>query len=215
MQSFIDEVIRYLGYGGKNADEETVKTIIDITAEAKARIIPKSVFGTFAADYFDFKSRDIDAHIENAESVLLFAATLGAESERLAAFYQKTDLHKAVIFDAVCNAFIEEYCDDVYAEIADDFLKSGKYINTRFSPGYGDFSIEYQSLILDNLNAGRRIGLSVNSSSLLLPQKSVTAVTGVFNKPPVGRARGCETCNMKDRCKMKGDIKCSKTADSL
>lgn len=215
MQTFIDEVIRYLGYGKNAPDSEIIDTITEIKNKADLILKPKSVYGTFNIGYFDFSSADLSAHLYGAESIILFAATLGAESERLASFYQKTDLQKAVIFDAVCNALIERYCDGVCKEIADKLLTDHKFINTRFSPGYGDFSIKYQNLILDNLNAGRRIGLSVNSSSLLLPQKSVTAVIGIFDSPPEGKARGCDSCNMKDTCKMKGESGCSKTANSI
>ena len=215
MQNFIDEVIRYLGYGENVPDKEIIDTITEIKNNADLLLKPKSVYGTFGIGYFDFLSSDLSAHLKGAESIILFAATLGAESERLASYYQKTDIQKAVIFDAVCNALIEQYCDCICQEIADKLLKDNKYINTRFSPGYGDFSIEYQSLILDNLNAGRRIGLSVNQSSLLLPQKSVTAIIGVFDSPPEGKARGCDSCNMKESCKMKGESGCSKTANSI
>ncbi|MBQ7595900.1 MAG: hypothetical protein IJU45_04460, partial [Clostridia bacterium] len=215
MQNFFNEVTRYLGYKGAEPDDDLIDLINDIYNDAQLKINPNCVYGTFRPDSFDFKSNDLAEHLNGAESIILFAATLGAKSEQMAAFYQKTDLQKAVIFDAVCNAYIERYCDDICAEIASELRKENKYINTRFSPGYGDFSIDYQSMIVESLNAGRRIGLSVNSSSLLLPQKSVTAVMGVFDFPPKGRARGCESCNMKDRCKMKGESGCSKTADSI
>ncbi len=215
MQSFIKEVIRYLGYKGAEPDNELINQINEIYTDAISKITPRSVYGTFSPDYFDFESKDLAEHLKGAETIILFAATLGAQSEQLASFYQKTDLHKAVIFDAVCSALIEQYCDSVCAGISAEYAEKNKYINTRFSPGYGDFPIDYQSVVIDSLNAGRRIGLSVNSSSLLLPQKSVTAVIGVFDSPPRGKARGCESCNMKDKCKMKGESGCSKTADSV
>lgn len=213
MQRFIKEAARYLGYGAAAPDEAVVSLIGEIRDQAEKQLKPKSVTGTFDISTFDFRGKSIASHLSGAHSIILFAATLGAESERMSAYYQKTDLQKAVVFDAVCNVLIEDYCDSVCRELKKAAAQNGRYINTRFSPGYGDFSIEYQKLILDNLNAGRRIGLSVTDNSLLIPQKSVTAVIGVFDSPPAGTARGCASCNMKDKCKMKGEQLCSGTED--
>ncbi len=197
------EAARYLGYGGAVISEEIQALIEKIRLNAEETIKPKSVYGTFDLPSMQFDGTSIAQHLDGASGCLLFAATLGAESERLALYYQKTDLQNAVVFDAVCSAMIESYCDTVCAQIAAEMREKGKYVNTRFSPGYGDFSIAYQKSILDRLNAARRIGLTVNESCLLLPQKSVTAVIGVFDAPPQGHARGCEACAMQAHCKMR------------
>ena len=120
-----------------------------------------------------------------------------------------------MIFDAVCDTYIEEFSDVCCKKLKEEMRKSGLYINTRFSPGYGDLSIEKQTDIISVLNCTKLIGLTVTDSFILLPRKSITALIGVFKNPPKGTARGCESCNMKDKCKMRGDGKCSNQTDSI
>ena len=52
------------------------------------------------------------------------------------------------------------------------------YTKNRFSPGYGDFDIVYQKDIFAILDCPKRIGLTLNSSLMMSPSKSVTAIIG-------------------------------------
>lgn len=45
--------------------------------------------------------------------------------------------------------------------------------------GYGDFPLTGQKQFLDILDAGRRIGVCVNSGMTLVPTKSVTCIIGL------------------------------------
>lgn len=211
------EVIRYLGYGSNSPDPETDKLIDEAIKLAQNELKPRAIHGIFElSDNFNLLSgNDIRAHLKGAESCVIFAATLGTKAELQINFFQKTDMQKAVIFDAVCDAFIEGFCDRYCKKLENELREKNLYLNTRFSPGYGDYSIEKQKDIISYLRADKLIGLTVTDSFILLPRKSVTAVMGVFTSPPVGRARGCESCNMKDRCKMRGTDKCSRQTDSI
>ena len=60
--------------------------------------------------------------------------------------------------------------------------------------------IEQQKDFVALLNAPKQIGLSVSSSFMLIPTKSVTAVIGLSKEPVKGVARGCQTCNMREKC---------------
>lgn len=201
------EVVRYLGYGNNLPDKETDTLIDEMISLAQSSISPKGIHGIFQKEGCDglFEGEDIKAHLQGADRCIIFAGTLGAKAEMQLTLFQKTDMHKAVIFDAVCDAYIEAFCDIYHQKLKEEFT----YINTRFSPGYGDYPIEKQKEIVRSLNADKLIGLTVSDSFILIPRKSVTAVTGIFASPPEGRARGCESCNMKDRCKMRGSNKCS------
>ena len=53
----------------------------------------------------------------------------------------------------------------------------------RFSPGYGDFPLECQGMLLEALEAGKRIGIKLTDSLLMMPSKSVSAVMGASRKP--------------------------------
>ena len=48
----------------------------------------------------------------------------------------------------------------------------------RFSAGYGDLDIKYQSVFYELLQM-KTLGVEINDSYLLIPEKSVIAIAGV------------------------------------
>lgn len=220
------EVARYLGYKGNIPDQKTSKLIDEMIALAVGLVRPKSTYEFFDLEpvkngvkfvFADvcFYGKDVTAHLKNALKGIIFAATLGTETERQLHLLQKVDMEKAVIFDAVCDCLIEEYCDKCCEKIRLEQLEKGLFINTRFSPGYGDLSIEVQKDIIKILNCEKRIGLSVTSSFVLLPRKSVSALIGVFKEKPTPKAGSCERCSLQNVCKMKGSSECLNQTDFI
>lgn len=53
-------------------------------------------------------------------------------------------------------------------------------LKIRFSPGYGDFSLEHQKDFFRLLQLEKNLGMSLNSALLMSPSKSITAVIGVL-----------------------------------
>ncbi len=78
-------------------------------------------------------------------------------------------------------------------------MKSQGYdLRPRFSPGYGDFSIEHQGEILRMLDSAKKIGLSMTGGNMLAPTKSVTAVIGLGREAATCPPGGCEGCGKAD-----------------
>lgn len=213
MRDFDKDIYYCLGYGGRQPDEKTKALIEEIKSDNVSKLTPKAVHGTFYIKDLPFSGDDIKEHLNGAEKCILFAATLGAGSERLSALYQKTDMEKAVIFDSFCDAYIEAFSDEYCDKLLKQYRNDGLYLNTRYSPGYGDFDIENQKALVSLLNCSRTIGLTVTESSVMIPKKSITGVMGIFTSPPQGKAKGCAACNMNSTCKMKGKSICSRQTD--
>ena len=106
------------------------------------------------------------------------AGTVGSEVDRLLARYGKLSVAKAVVMQAAAAAMVEAYCNELNAMWKKEYLEKGLYLRPRFSPGYGDFPLSAQKQILDGLEAGKRIGITLTEGFLMLPSKSVTAVIG-------------------------------------
>ncbi len=51
-------------------------------------------------------------------------------------------------------------------------------LRSRFSPGYGDLSLACQGELLKRLDAHRTLGVSILPSFLMVPSKTITAMTG-------------------------------------
>ena len=121
------------------------------------------------------KSKSLAANLSGCETILLFAATVGIAPDRLVAKYGRISPVKALFCQAIGAERIEALCDMFCNEIAS---QEGT-LRPRFSPGYGDLPLELQSDIFAVLDCNRKIGLSLTSSLLMTPTKSVTALAGI------------------------------------
>ena len=118
-------------------------------------------------------SKDLYKNLKDCDRIVLFAATVGVGVDRLIAKYSYTEPSKALCFEAIGNERVESLCDKFNEEV-----KAQYKTVPRFSPGYGDLSLELQKDIFKILPCAR-IGLNLNSSLLMSPCKSVTAIIGI------------------------------------
>lgn len=151
------------------------------------------------------EGNSIAEHLRGACKVALMACTLGAVSEREMRKHEAISVADGVMFGACCSALVEaaaNITEDVIVRFAHDM---GLSTNWRFSPGYGDLPLNVQPAFLGVLDARRRLGISVTSTNMLVPVKSVTAVLGLFNEPDNGgEARdACAVCRLRDGCEFR------------
>ena len=126
-------------------------------------------------------SKDLQKSLSGCTSVVLFAATLGSEIDRLIARYGSISPSKAFMLQAIGAERIEALCNAFNDEIKTNSMAIGKSTSPRFSAGYGDLSLEFQKDIFNALDCSRKIGLTLNESLLMSPTKSVTAIIGIKN----------------------------------
>ncbi len=138
-------------------------------------------------------SDDLSKYLQNASKILLFAATVGIEFDRLIYRYSAVSPAKALIFQAIGAERIEAACDEFCNQLPELF--AGEYVaSSRFSAGYGDFSIEAQREIFSVLNPEKHIGVTLTDSMLMSPTKSVTAIVKICNQPS-NKANQTQKCN--------------------
>ncbi len=136
--------------------------------------------------------------LKDCDQVILLAATLGAEPDLLQKQLRLRDMSEAVILDAAGSAAVENVCDNLCADLAAQFAP--RFLTERFSPGYGDFPLSQQRWFFRLLDMPRRLGVSLTESLLMLPQKTVTAVVGISDRPQEKRERSCDSCSMRADC---------------
>ena len=208
MESRIQEAIRYLGYGRNAVDQETLDMVSEAFLQLDQCAKKRSVCRIFqleqmADDRFkigklDVKSKGLGKNLKGCSSVAVFGATLGIEVDRLIQRSSVRNMAKAVVVQACAAVYLEEYCDQIQEELRREKEKEALYLRPRFSPGYGDFSIEYQRPIVQMLDAAKKIGLTLTDSCMMVPSKSVTAVIGISPVKGFCRTEGCEACEKKD-----------------
>jgi cobalamin-dependent methionine synthase I len=97
---------------------------------------------------------------------------------------EKTEMDQmtaAVVYDATASEMADAALDWIMEYINRQLRRdSRRLLPRRFSAGYADFALENQQSIYENLQMGK-IGVTITPSYILLPEKSVTAISGVGN----------------------------------
>lgn len=206
-----DEVLRYLGYRSQQIDEELDKLINLTIEECKFLIAPKFITSKFKVELVDggvkllgtnilLSGNDIKGHLKYSKECVLMGVTIGGIIEKRINLYSKTNLTKSLILDSCATTAVEEICDRIEEYIKNEVLKKGESITFRYSPGYGDLSLDVQKDIINTLNAEKTIGLTVSAHNLLMPRKSVTAIIGLIPRDKEVRKKSCEVCKNYESC---------------
>ncbi len=125
-------------------------------------------------DFCTFSSKDLRKNLDGCKSVIVFAATTGINVDRLLLKYGSYSDLKLMTADCIASSGIECFCDKLNAVISE-----GRETKPRFSLGYGDTDLKYQRDLLSFLDAEKNLGITLNSSLMMTPKKSVTAFIGV------------------------------------
>ena len=180
------EILRYAGVSG---DAPELNALLqECLDEMAGKLVYRACYREFAVTHYDSyldlgfiktESVGLKKNLYGCESIILFAATVGMEIDRLIARYATVSPTKSLMFQAIGAERIESLCEAFCREIAEEKAKIGFQTRPRFSAGYGDFPLEAQKEIFAVLDCSRKIGLTLNQSLLMSPSKSVTAIIGV------------------------------------
>ena len=147
--------------------------------------------------FMTVKSKGILKNLADCRSAVVFAATVGIGLDRLIAKYTRLAPAKALMLDAIGAERIESLCNVFNEEIQRKAERERLFTKPRFSPGYGDFSLNAQRDIFRVLDCPRKIGLTLNESLLMSPSKSVTAIIGISDVS-TECGSGCNACTKTD-----------------
>lgn len=217
------EALKYLGYGNNEPDEKIAKLLDECEKKLLETARPQIVYRCFditagesgievAGTNLCLTGNSIREHLEGCDKAVLLCATVSADVDRLLRKLEIEDMTSMVVMDSLSSVAVEQVCDKAEEMIAKEF---GDYFQTwRFGIGYGDLPLNLQNNFLKALDAGKRVGVFATASCLLTPRKSVTCIIGLSKTPLSKKKRGCQTCNMKDRCIYRGtDSGCSSQKD--
>lgn len=180
------EILRYAGVRGDAPDLDAL--LQECLDEVESKLVYHICYREFDvahyASHLDLgfiktESAGLKKNLFGCESIVLFAATVGMEIDRLIARYATVSPTRSLLLQAIGAERIESLCDAFCREIAQEKAKVGFKTRPRFSAGYGDFPLEAQQEIFAALDCPRKIGLTLNESLLMSPSKSVTAIIGI------------------------------------
>lgn len=121
----------------------------------------------------------LSRHLQNCPKVILFTATVGLTIDRIIQRHFVTEPAIAVWLNAIGSERVEALCRLFCTELKADYAAEGLVPIERFSPGYGDLPLAFQKDIFTLLDCPRKIGVTLNQSLLMSPEKSVSALVGL------------------------------------
>lgn len=201
------EILRYAGC--KKADNTTLSLLNECIDEIGNKPVFKVCYGKFKVtvnedicDFGEFKlqSKNLAQNLNGCKNAVVFAATVGIEIDRLILKYGKLSPSKALFIQAIGAERIETLCDAFCNDIKKEYNMG---LKPRFSPGYGDLSLESQREIFAILNCEKHIGLTLTDGLIMSPTKSVTAIVGIGGKEKTQNK--CDNCNNVN-CSFRGKI---------
>lgn len=143
----------------------------------------------------EFHSRFMVERFSHAEELGLMVVTVGQQVENIAEeHFCNGDALRGVIYDAIGSEYVESVADATEKIIEDE----RGYCMSRFSPGYNDWDIKEQAklfLLID----GNRISVTLNKSSLMKPEKSISAMIGLSDR----EIKRCKNCD-QNSCSFRG-----------
>lgn len=127
-----------------------------------------------------FDSKKLSSFLSNCKEAALMSATAG--NSIMEAIKEKTNqdnLAAAVVYDATASEIVDAGLDWIMDYLNQQVRRERKtLLPRRFSAGYADFDLKNQKVLYQKLQM-EKIGVTITDEFILLPEKSVTAVSGI------------------------------------
>ena len=198
------EILRYAGVRSELPQLEPL--VLECMDEAADKFTYNVCYGVFPVmqrgdmldlGFAEVRSKSLSKNLDGCCTAVVFAATVGIGIDRLIARYGNISPTKSLLFQAIGAERIESLCDAFNRDITQDAAQHEMFTRPRFSPGYGDVPLSLQTDIFRTVDCQRKLGLTLNSSLLMSPSKSVTAIIGI-GKNKGSELSGCAVCTKKD-----------------
>ena len=160
-----------------DADLSTIVNSVIMESEPKYAAVKCAVSiegSEVSLGFGSVKSASLAKCLSGCSFAYVFAVTLGVSVDRLISKISRISKAEAFIYDAVASALAEAVCD-----VAEKGIADGANTSARFAVGYGDFSLDYQAVVLDYLGASTYLGIGLTDANLMVPFKTITAIVGL------------------------------------
>ena len=108
--------------------------------------------------------------------VVFLCGTIGAEFDAWQRRLSVTSAADALLSQQIGLDAVEKVMDEMESKSKAEVEVEGRKLLPRRSPGYGDLPLSLSRKIISELDATKKIGVSITDSDLLVPSKSVTAI---------------------------------------
>jgi hypothetical protein len=191
--------------GAINAPMETL--LEEKTSLCVENISPKAIYDRFEIEkvvdnlvYFKsgniFDGPNISKILTGSKIAILYIYTLGSRVDQITLDKSKSgDTLAAIIMDTITTSMLETLGDFVSKMIKREGIEQQNWGATcAYSPGQYKWTIEEQAKIFEMID-GKRIGVELNDSYLMVPFKSISGVYGFGPEDKIDKTRvACDLC---------------------
>ncbi len=125
------------------------------------------------------ESASLRKFLSSSSRALIMGITAGSAVTELIDKYQSDNMTKAVVIDAAAGEIVDTGLDYIVSLSNRELVReSGRLLSKRFSPGYGDLTLNAQGEFFRLLDM-EKLGVTLTESFILNPRKSVIAITGI------------------------------------
>ncbi len=203
-----NHIIELLGYDVDTVPEPVLETIIFIIEELPNKVRLQSGYKIFNprkvklnGDSFTIDSRTfscgkiIYSSLKNSETLAFLISSLGGEIEKWSKhFMDNNEMLKGYLIDKVASELVEQLADKTELLLEDELREIELKATNRYSPGYCSWSVADQQNLF-SLLPSKFCGVSVNTNSMMMPIKSVSAVIGI-GRNAVKKNYECSICDI-------------------
>ena len=190
----IGEIYRLLGGREEDASERVRDMVDEALLMGYHLSKPRAVYGIFDNDFGEPVLKN------DLGPIALCICTIGSSlEEKVRELSNNGQFALATVLDAVGSETVENLANAVDARICEKAAEEGLAAWPRFSPGYGNWTLESgQKIIFSHLFA-EKVGVKLSPTFLMNPLKSISFAMKLAASPPEElQASRCELCDKQD-----------------
>ena len=204
------ETRRYAGM--RNTAEFDDEMIDEMCEESRLLLDVKGIWKIYDYDcaknlvlsepVFKIQGDSIEKHLQGCEKVVCMAVTVGDKIEQeVTKEFKNGGYVSSMIMDAAATAAVEQAADEMEKVIEQEISKEGYKKIWRYSPGYGDWSLNEQKEFF-HITDAKEIGMRLSPMLMLMPRKSITAIIGLkkvsADEKIADKKNSCADCEQTD-----------------
>ncbi len=192
---------------GGRLNPELEKLLFEKSEICIENLEPKTIYANFEIEkvldekvYFKagniFTGPNISKILEGSQTSTIFLMTLGSKTDRIIKEVNDSgDMLATIVMDAITTEILSILGNHVGDLIKEEGIREKGWGSTcKYSPGQYKWTIEEQKEIFSMVD-GKKIGVELNKSYLMLPFKSISGVYGFGPLERIDKTRiACDLC---------------------
>lgn len=203
----IENILKGLGMSIDDADDYLLSLIRKLINDALVKNSPKTDFIIVDDIFFDKENNTlrvsktrfntgkiVNNFLKKSTGLVFFIATCGAEVENFSkSLIKEGNTLEGLIVDLIGSELVESIIETLHLQIEEELGEIGIGVTNRYSPGYCNWPVSDQQQLFSFFDEPH-CGIVLNSSSLMLPIKSVSGLIG-FGEKVRRLGYKCNICN--------------------